>query len=126
MVKKRTAAKVRDRRLTKMSLFFFRRPRFTAVFWLALLAFGIACYATLLGRQGFPPVHPPLSIVNGAYIVNDPKKVDAQITGPISQIAMKQGNVKTVTATANPSTFSLVVQYKDGTNQNTATQKLKE
>jgi len=126
MVKKLGVARVRNRRLTKMSLFFFRRPRSTAALWLALLAFGIACYATILGRQGFPPVHPPLSIINGSYLVDNSQKVDQQVTGPLSQIAIAQGNVKTVTATANPSTFNLVVQYNDGTNQDIATQKLKE
>lgn len=116
----------KDRRLTRLSLFFFRRPRFTAVLWLALLAFGIACYTTLMGRQGFPPVHPPISIINGSYLVNDAQKVDEQVTGPISSIALKEGNVKTISATANASTFMIVVQYKDGTEPKSATKKLQD
>lgn len=116
----------KDRRLTRLSLFFFRRPRFTALLWLALLAFGVVCYTTLMGRQGFPPVHPPLSIINGSYLVNDAQKVDEQVTGPISSIALKEGNVKTIAATANASTFMIVVQYKDGTEPKSATKKLQD
>lgn len=126
MVQTVSGLRKKDRRLTKLSLFFFKRPRFTAVFWLVLLAFGIACYTTLMGRQGFPPVHPPISIINGSYLVNDAQKVDEQVTGPISAVAIKQGNVKTISATANASTFMIIVQYKDGTEPKSATKKLQD
>jgi multidrug efflux pump subunit AcrB len=116
----------RDRRLTKLSLFFFRRPKLTALVWLGLLAFGILSYTTLLGRQGFPPVQAPLSIVTGGYLVDDAQKVDEQIDKPISEIALKQADVKSVTAAANANTFNILIEYKDGTEPKAASQKLQD
>jgi multidrug efflux pump subunit AcrB len=112
------------KRLPRLSLFFFKRPRLTVFIWLALLVFGILSYTSFMGRQGFPPVEAPLSIVTGSYLVENPQKVDAFIDKPISEIALKQNNVKSVQSTANPNTFSIVIQYKDGTDPKTANKTL--
>lgn len=99
-----------------MSLYFFNRPLKTFMLWLIFVGFGLLCYLTLMDRQGFPPVQAPFSVVHGTYLVEDPQKVDAFINKPISEIALKQPNIKTVTATANPSTFDILVEFKEGTN----------
>jgi multidrug efflux pump subunit AcrB len=126
MARRKRAVKSPDRRLARMSLYFFNRPLKTLILWLILVGFGLLCYLTLMGRQGFPPVQAPLSIVHGAYFVNDPQKVDAFIDKPISEIALKQKDVKSVTATANANTFDLLVEFKEGANPKKSTQKLED
>lgn len=114
------------KRLPKISLFFFRRPLFTFVIWLVLVGFGISCYAVLMQRQGFPAVQAPLSLVNGTYLVNDPQKVDDQIGKPISEAALKQDDIKSIDTVANANTFSAIVNYKNGTDAKSASQKLQQ
>jgi multidrug efflux pump subunit AcrB len=126
MARRKKAVKSPDRRLARMSLYFFNRPLKTLILWLVLVGFGLLCYLTLMGRQGFPPVQSPISIVHGTYFVNDPQKVDAFIDKPISQIALKQKEVKTVSATANANTFELFIEFKEGTDAKKATQKLED
>src|SRR5688572_26663159 len=92
--------------LPRVSLFFFKRPRFTFLLWALVVGFGIASYTTFMQREGFPAVQAPLSLVNGTYLVNDPQKIDEQISKPISEIALKQDSVKSVTTYANASTFT--------------------
>jgi multidrug efflux pump subunit AcrB len=124
MARRKKAVKSPDRRLARMSLYFFNRPLKTLVLWLIFVGFGLLCYLTLMGRQGFPPVQAPLSIVHGAYFVNDPQKVDAFVDKPISEIALKQKDVKTVTATANANTFDILVEFNEGANPKKANQNL--
>jgi multidrug efflux pump subunit AcrB len=124
MARRRKVVKSPDRRLARMSLYFFNRPLKTFLLWLIFVGFGLLCYLTLMGRQGFPPVQAPLSIVHGAYFVNDPEKVDAFINKPVSDAALKQKDVKTVTATANANTFDIVVEYKEGSDPKKSNQNL--
>ena len=42
------------RLLPKFSLFFFDRPRLTALLFVVIFAFGLLSYTTLLKREGFP------------------------------------------------------------------------
>jgi multidrug efflux pump subunit AcrB len=102
-----------DRLLPKFSLFVFDRSRTVAILWLCLTVFGIFTYTTLLKREGFPSVNVPFTIVNGAYLVNDPAKVDREVAGPISDIIMKDDRVKTVQTQSQGMFYSVVVQYKD-------------
>lgn len=121
-----TIGDIEAKRLPRFTLFFFRRPLLTLALWLAVLGFGIASYTTLMGRQGFPPVQAPISIVTGTYLVDNPSKVDADVGEPVSKIALNQTDVKTVTSTANANTFQILIQYKDGTEPQTANNKLKK
>jgi len=114
------------KRLPGMSLFFFRRPKLTFGIWLILAAFGIASYTTLMERQGFPAVQAPLSLVNGTYLVDNPQRVDEQIGKPISEIALRQSAIKSISTSAGANTFSALVQYKNGTEPKAASQKLEQ
>lgn len=110
--------------LPKFTIFFFNRPRLTAILWLAVLLFGIASYTTLLKREGFPPINFPIATINGTYIVNDPAKVDSQVVKPISEIAKKEPGVKTVQGQSFSNFFTVFVQYEEGTDAQTATDNL--
>ena len=109
-----------DRLLPKLSLAIFDRPRLAALVWLLLTVFGVVSYTTLLKREGFPSIDIPYTVMGGAYFVNDPAKVDKEITKPISDIVLKDDRVKSVQASAQGMSYSLFVQYEEGTNANTA------
>lgn len=104
------------RLLPKLSLFFFDRPRLTAIIWLAIFLFGILSYTTLLKREGFPSIDVPVASISGTYIVNDPAKVDSEVSHIISDEALKQPGVKTVNAQSFNNFFTVFVQYKEGTD----------
>ncbi len=107
----------RKKELTKFQrfgLFFYDRTKTTSILWVSLVIFGLLSYSVLMQRQGFPNVEVPISVTSGTYFVNDSKKVDEDVTGPLSQIAIKQVNVKKVTSTSGANFFSVVVEYKDG------------
>jgi multidrug efflux pump subunit AcrB len=105
-----------DRLLPRFSLFVFDRSRTMAILWLCLTVFGVVSYTTLLQREGFPSINIPYSVVGGAYFVNDPKKVDAEITKPIGEIVLKDDRVKGVQASAQAMSYHVFVQYEEDTD----------
>lgn len=112
--------------LPKLSLFFFDRPRFTAILMLAVFLFGAASYTTLLKREGFPSISIPVASINGTYFVNDPAKVDADVTKPITEVALKQEGAQTVSSQSFGNFFNIFVQYKEGTDAQAEANKLEE
>lgn len=119
MFKKKKAAKTDAnslKPLQKFTLFFFNRPRKTAVLWCVLALFGVASYTTLLNREGFPAIETPFAVAQGAYLVNDPAKVDQEVAKPISEYLVKQDGVKTIQSTAQSNFYSVVVSYEEGVN----------
>lgn len=109
-----------DRLLPHLSLFIFDRSRTTAIVWLCLTVFGIFSYTTLLKREGFPSINIPYSVIGGSYFVNDPQKVDAEVTKPISDIVLKDKRVKSVQASAQGMFYHVAVQYEEGTDASKA------
>ncbi len=110
----------------KISLFFYDRPRITAVIFLALIAFGIASYTTLLRREGFPSINVPFSLVSGAYIVNDPAKVDRNVNQPLSEFLVKQDGVKSVDAQAGANFYTIAIEYKEGVDSKAASSAIEQ
>src|SRR5882757_1825695 len=110
----------REKRLAKLSLFFFRKPKTMILLWVALLVFGGLSYTTFMKREGFPTINIPYSMVSGSYLVNNPAKVDNDIAKPLSKIITKQPGVQTVDAQSGKDFYSLVIQYKDGTDAKAA------
>lgn len=100
----------------RLSLFFYNRPKFSALIWIAVLLIGIASYTTLLKREGFPTISVPYSLVNGTYLVNDAAQVDAEIGKPLSQVISKQPDVKFSDVTSHDNFFTAVIQYEEGTD----------
>lgn len=113
-----------DNLLPRLSLNVFNRPRTLAVIWLCLTVFGIASYTTFLKREGFPSVNVPFSVVTGAYLVNDSATVDKEVAKPISDIALKNSNVKSVSSHAQGNFYDVVIQYKEGTNADLVGQEI--
>ncbi len=104
----------------RFGLYFYDRIKTTATLWIALVIFGVLSYGVFMQRQGFPNVEVPISVTSGTYFVNDKAKVDQDVVRPISELVMKQPNVKKVTTTAGDNFFSVVIEYKEGTNAKTA------
>ena len=118
--------KADDKLLTKLSLFFFDRPRFTAIIMLAIVLFGVASYTTLLKREGFPSINIPITSVNGSYFVNNAAKVDSDVAKPITDLALKQEGAETVQTQSFANFFSIFVQYKEGTDAQAQAKKLEQ
>lgn len=112
--------------LQKLSLFFFNRPRKTAILWLALALFGAVSYTSLLNREGFPAIETPFAVAKGTYLVNDAGKVDKDVTEPLSKYVMEQEGVKTVQATAQGNFYSVVISYDEGVNSTEKSKQLQE
>lgn len=104
------------KKLQRLSLYFFNRPRQTALIWLIIAVFGVASYATLLKREGFPAIETPFAVANGTYLVNDPDKVDAEVSKPLSDYLLKQDGVKAVQAQSLTNFYNVVVSYEEGVN----------
>lgn len=120
-VKKKQLEKVykddgQDRLLPKLSLAIFDRSRIAAILWLCLTVFGVVSYTTLLQREGFPSVNIPYSTISGTYLVNDPSKVDREVAKPISDIALKDPQVKSVQTQSRGVFYTVILQYKEGTD----------
>jgi multidrug efflux pump subunit AcrB len=126
MASKKIVTKEKDKLLAKLTTFFFDRPRMTAVLWLAVAAFGVVSYTTLLKREGFPSVQIPIAIVTGTYVANDPAKVDTDAAKPLAEIALKQPNVNSVATQSAGNFFSTSIQYKEGTDASAAAKSLEQ
>lgn len=109
-----------DTRLPRLSLAVFNRPRTAAIIWICLTVFGIASYTTFMKREGFPSINIPFSVVAGAYLVNDPAKVDSEVTKPIGDIVVKDDRVKSVLSHAQGNFYDVVIQYEEGTDADKA------
>lgn len=112
--------------LPRLTTTFFDRPRLTALIWVVLVVFGALSYTKFLKREGFPSVNIPLAIVSGTYSSNNPVALDTQVAKPISDIALKQSDVDTVTTQSAGSFFNVSVSYKDGTDAKAATKLLEK
>ncbi|MDL2363180.1 MAG: efflux RND transporter permease subunit [Patescibacteria group bacterium] len=112
--------------LQKLSLFFFKRKRTTALIWLVVLAFGIASYATLLKREGFPTIESPFAIAQGSYLVNDSAKVDSDVAKPLSDFLLKQEGVKTVQTQSFDNFYTATVSYKDNVQAEPRSQEIQK
>ncbi len=112
--------------LQKLSLYFFDRPRITCSVLLALFAFGIVSYVTLLKREGFPNIKTPLAISQGAYLVNDAARVDKEVAKPLSDFVTAQEGVKTVQTQSYDNFFLTTVLYKDGVDAEARTSEIQK
>jgi multidrug efflux pump subunit AcrB len=116
----------KDKFLQRLALFFFNRPRQTALLALTLAFFGVLSYTTLLKREGFPPINIPYAIGQATYLVNDPARVDTEVAKPLSEFILKQPDVKTVQTTSLGNFVSFYVQFTeeaDAVAQSKALQK---
>ncbi|HUS26156.1 MAG TPA: efflux RND transporter permease subunit [Nevskiaceae bacterium] len=115
-----------DRLLPKFSLFIFDRSRTAAIIWLLLAVFGVLSYTTFLKRQGFPSINIPYAVIGGAYIVNDPARVDSEVVKPIGDIVLKDSHVKSVLSHAQGTQFDVLIEYKTGTDVKSVTNNIQQ
>lgn len=116
----------RDKRLPKLSLYFFNRHRLALAIWLVVAAFGLVSYSTLLNREGWPSVNIPYAIVNSTYLVNDPAKVDSEVAKPLSEAILKFNKTKRVQSQSFGNFATVVIEYESGTMPEAATPQLEQ
>lgn len=102
--------------LQKFSLFFFKRPRKTALLALVIVLFGVLSYTTLLKREGFPAINTPFALAQGTYFVNDAAKVDAEVAKPLSDFLLKQPGVDQVITQSFANYYGAQIAYKSDVN----------
>lgn len=124
MARRTDGATKKLKRLQKLSLWFFRRPRKTALIWVLVALFGIISYTTLLKREGFPTINTPFAVAKGSYLVHDPGKVDREVSKPINEFFLKQGGVKAVQSQSFGDFYISYVQFKDNVNADTRSKQL--
>lgn len=110
--------------MQRLSLYFFNRPRRTAILCLALFFFGVASYTTLLNREGFPSIETPFAGAQGTYLVNDAQKVDTEAAAPLSEFLLQQEGVKSVQTQSFSNFYSAIVSYEDNVNAEQRSQEL--
>jgi multidrug efflux pump subunit AcrB len=120
-----TDKQIKDKLLPRLSLFFFKRSRTTALIWLMIALFGALSYTTLLKREGFPSISIPLVVVSGSSTTANPADVDTRIAKPVSDVALKQSGVSSVQTTSQAGFFSAIVQYDESVDVNQAKNQLK-
>ncbi|MEK7059868.1 MAG: efflux RND transporter permease subunit [Patescibacteria group bacterium] len=125
-MKKTTKTTAKLKPTQRLSLFFFRKPRTTALIWLTITLLGVASYTTLLKREGFPSVNSPFAIAQGSYIVNDPAKVDHDVAKPLNDYLLKQEGIKNVQTQSYGNFYTAIVSYKDNTNAETRSPELQQ
>ncbi len=125
MKKSQKVNKLTNSFLQNVSLYFFKRPRKTALLCLALVLFGAVCYTTLLKKEGFPSINTPYAIAQGTFFVENSEKVDSDVATKLSSFLLSQDGVKSVQTQSFDNFFTGQVQYKDEVNAEQKTNELK-
>lgn len=112
--------------LQRFSLYFFQRPRKTALLFLVVVLFGLASYTTLLKREGFPSIDTPVAVGQGTYFVNNPAKVDKNVSKPLSEYLLKQDGVKTVSTSSLDNFYTAFISYEEGVDAEKRSEQLQK
>lgn len=112
--------------LQKVSLYFYQRPRKTALIALVVALVGIASYTSLLKREGFPAIDTPFALAQGTYLVNDAQKVDNDVAKPLADYLLKQKGVDNVTVQSSANFYLAQVGFKDGVDSEKRAKQLQE
>jgi multidrug efflux pump subunit AcrB len=110
----------------KLSLFFFTRPRKTALLWLVVVVFGAVSYTTLLKREGFPSIETPFALAQGSYLVNDAEKVDEEVAKPLNEFLLKQNGVESVQTQSLNNFYTATISYDDNVNAETRSTEIEK
>ena len=111
--------------LANVSVFFFKHKYLSLALWLIILTFGTLSYTTLLKREGFPDVQFPITLVKGAYLVDDAQEVDSQVAVPLAEVIGQVEGVESVVTSAQASFFTAVVFIDDEYSADEATTSVK-
>ncbi len=110
----------------RVSLFFYDRPKSSALLWIIVLAVGIASYTTFLKREGFPSIEAPYGVVSGTYLVNDAEVVDRDVGKPLSNIIGQSPDVKFSDVSSYSNFFNAIIQFEEGTDAKVAVPQLQQ
>lgn len=109
-----------------MSLYFYQRPRKTAIIALIIALFGATSYLVLLKKEGFPALETPFAVASGQYFVNDAAKVDKEVAEPLSEYLLKQEGVDSVAISSLPNSFIAQVGFKEKVDSEKRAKQLQE
>ncbi|MCP3990017.1 MAG: efflux RND transporter permease subunit [Actinomycetia bacterium] len=90
---------------------FASRPSMTLTLWVGAVAFGVISYTSLLPREGFPSIDVPIAVASGAYLVDDPELVDAEVAEPLASAVLAQPKVEGVQSFSRASSFSVIAAF---------------
>lgn len=91
---------------------------------IVVLIAGVSAFGFGLDREGFPPIDTPISVVSGTYFVDDAEVVDAEIVVPLEEAFGAVDGVISTESTAQPSSFSIVVEFESGISSDIGTARL--
>ncbi len=112
--------------LQRISLYFYQRPRKTALIALLVTLLGVASYTSLLKREGFPSIDTPFALGQGTYLVNDAEKVDREVAKPLADYLLKQKGVDTVTVQSSANFYIAQIGFKQGVDSEKRAKQLQE
>lgn len=112
--------------MQRFGLFFYDRLELTVLLWVTILVFGVLSYGVFMKRQGFPAVDVPVSVVSGTYFVNDPARLDREVTAPASAVISRVPGVKTITSTADANFFNIIVEFDEQATSRSGTTAVKQ
>ncbi|MCA9381784.1 efflux RND transporter permease subunit, partial [Candidatus Dojkabacteria bacterium] len=105
---------MKDTIITKFSMAFIKRYRITILLFLATIILGFISYQFLLKREGFPAIEVPYTVVTTPYFVDDPEKVNTDITVPLEEKLLQVNDIKQVKSTTNNNFSIIVAEFKEG------------
>ncbi|NND75996.1 MAG: efflux RND transporter permease subunit [Ilumatobacter sp.] len=101
-----------------------RRWQVTFALLAVVLVAGVSAFGFGLDREGFPPINTPISVVTGTYFVDDAAQVDADVVQPLDAAFGDVEGVVTTEAFAQPSSFTIVVEFESDIGSDVGTQRL--
>lgn len=118
--------KLQNSKFAKFAAFFFTKWRVGLLLFAFLVGSGAVVYSNIIKREGFPPIQFPLSVVTGAYFVDDKERVDSEVAVPFYEAVSQVEGVSEVSTTAGPNFFQGVVFFESDVNPEEGTQSVKE
>lgn len=112
--------------IQQITLYFFDRPRRTALVACLIAVFGIVAFTSLMRKEGFPTINVPYALGQAVYLVNDAEKVDMDVSKPLASRITKEADVKSVTSTAQANYATIVIQYENGVDAEARTKAINE
>lgn len=118
--------KLQNSKFAKLSAFFFTNWRVGLLLFAFLIGSGGVIYSNVIKREGFPPIQFPLSVVTGAYFVDDKERVDNEIAVPFYEAVSQVEGVSEVSTSAGPNFFQGVVFFESDVVPEEGTRSVEE
>jgi HAE1 family hydrophobic/amphiphilic exporter-1 len=118
--------KLQNSKFAKLSMFFFTRWRVGLLLFAFLIGSGTVVYSNVIKREGFPPIQFPLSVVTGAYFVDDKERVDNEVAVPFYEALSNIEGVSEVSTSAGPNFFQGLVFFESDVIPEEGTKSVEE